>query len=51
MNIVEELSARGLVQEVNDREGLSKLLADAPVTFYCGFDSSGRRFTSATWSR
>ena len=40
MKIVDELFARGLVQEVSDREGLAALLAAGPVTFYLGQDPS-----------
>ena len=42
MNIVEELFARGLVQEVSDREGLGRLLESERISFYCGYDPTAR---------
>ncbi|MBI4511650.1 MAG: tyrosine--tRNA ligase [Deltaproteobacteria bacterium] len=38
MHVLDDLTARGLVYDVTDREGLAKLLAEGPVTFYCGYD-------------
>lgn len=38
MNILDELSARGLLQDVTDRDALGALLAGGPVTFYAGYD-------------
>ncbi|HKA89803.1 MAG TPA: tyrosine--tRNA ligase [Haliangiales bacterium] len=38
MAILDEIEARGLLQDVSDREELGKLLAHPPVTFYCGYD-------------
>jgi len=39
MNVYEELKYRGLVKDVSDDDGLTKLL-DTPQTIYCGFDPS-----------
>ncbi len=41
MNVLDELTARGLVHDVTNREGLARLLASEPVAFYCGFDPTG----------
>ncbi|MBC5638633.1 tyrosine--tRNA ligase [Ornithinibacillus sp. BX22] len=38
MHILEELETRGLINQVTDREGLEKHLAENEVTLYCGFD-------------
>lgn len=38
MSILEELDKRGLINQVTDREGLEKHLAENEVTLYCGFD-------------
>jgi tyrosyl-tRNA synthetase len=38
MHILDELAARGLLADVTDREGLTKLLNAGPVTFYAGYD-------------
>ena len=38
MNIIEELKARGLVNQMTDEEGLVKHLNENKVTLYCGFD-------------
>lgn len=38
MHILEELEKRGLINQVTDREGLEKHLAENEVTLYCGFD-------------
>ena len=40
-NILHELDRRGLVFDVTDREELGKLLASAPISYYCGFDPTG----------
>ncbi len=37
-DVLAELEARGLVQDVTDREELRKLLAGESVTFYAGYD-------------
>ena len=41
MDVLDELDRRGLLFDVSDREGLAKLLASGPVTFYCGYDPTG----------
>jgi tyrosyl-tRNA synthetase len=38
MNIFEELQWRGLVSDCTDVEGLTKRMAEKPITLYCGFD-------------
>ena len=38
MDILQDLESRGLVNQVTDREGLEKHLAENQVTLYCGFD-------------
>jgi tyrosyl-tRNA synthetase len=38
VDILDELRWRGLVAQTTDEVGLSKALADGPITFYCGFD-------------
>src|SRR5690625_7228234 len=38
MNIIEELKARGLVQQTRDDEALITHLNEESVTLYCGFD-------------
>src|SRR5690625_589395 len=38
MNIIEELKARGLVQQTTDDEALKTHLNEESVTLYCGFD-------------
>lgn len=38
MSILAELDKRGLINQVTDREGLEKHLAEKEVTLYCGFD-------------
>lgn len=38
MDILEELEWRGLINQVTDRDGLSKLLDSQSITLYCGFD-------------
>ena len=36
--ILDDLVARGLVQDSTDLEALRSRLAEGPVTVYCGFD-------------
>src|SRR3954447_26634185 len=38
MTIFEELQWRGLVSDCTDVEGLTKRMAEKPITLYCGFD-------------
>lgn len=38
MNLLEDLEARGLINQVTDREGLEKYLEENKITLYCGFD-------------
>jgi len=38
MNIIEDLEARGLINQVTDRETLEKYLEENKITLYCGFD-------------
>ncbi|MGE0788723.1 MAG: tyrosine--tRNA ligase [Sandaracinaceae bacterium] len=38
MHILDELRARGLVQDVTHEDELKKLLSSEPVTFYTGYD-------------
>jgi tyrosyl-tRNA synthetase len=38
MNLIEDLQYRGLINQMTDEEGLTKLLAEENVTLYCGFD-------------
>src|SRR5699024_3915102 len=38
MDILQDLEARGLIQQTTDREGLDKHLTQNEVTLYCGFD-------------
>ncbi|MCZ0756636.1 tyrosine--tRNA ligase [Anoxybacillus sp. J5B_2022] len=38
MDLLKELEWRGLINQVTDREGLEKLLAEETVSLYCGFD-------------
>src|SRR4051795_10293563 len=38
MTIFEELQWRGLVSDCTDMEGLTKRMAEKPITLYCGFD-------------
>ncbi|OON74030.1 tyrosine--tRNA ligase [Streptomyces tsukubensis] len=37
-DIVDDLKWRGLFAQSTDEDALRKVLADGPVTFYCGFD-------------
>jgi tyrosyl-tRNA synthetase len=39
------LKERGLFQQCSDEAGLSKLLAQGPVSLYCGFDPTGSSLT------
>ena len=41
MHIIDELFARGLVQDCTDRDGLKKRMDEGALTFYCGFDPTG----------
>ena len=38
MDILQDLESRGLINQVTNREGLKKHLAENQVTLYCGFD-------------
>jgi tyrosyl-tRNA synthetase len=38
MHVLDDLFARGLVQDTTDREGLGARLAQGPLTLYCGYD-------------
>ncbi|MDV2581239.1 tyrosine--tRNA ligase [Alkalibacillus haloalkaliphilus] len=38
MNIIEDLRARDLINQMTDDEGLEKHLNESQVTLYCGFD-------------
>jgi tyrosyl-tRNA synthetase len=40
VDVVPELEWRGLLYQVTDRDGLSRLLASEPLTVYAGFDPS-----------
>jgi tyrosyl-tRNA synthetase len=39
------LKERGLFQQCSDEAGLSKLMAQGPVSLYCGFDPTGSSLT------
>ena len=41
MNIVDELSWRGAVNQMTDEEGLRKLTEDKSISLYCGVDPTG----------
>ncbi|GGD17178.1 tyrosine--tRNA ligase [Pontibacillus salipaludis] len=41
MDILQDLQARGLINQMTDEEGLKKHLASEQVTLYCGFDPTG----------
>ncbi|KGX93337.1 tyrosyl-tRNA synthase [Pontibacillus halophilus JSM 076056 = DSM 19796] len=41
MHIIEDLKARGLLNQATDEEGLKKHLSEDQVTLYCGFDPTG----------
>ena len=38
MNLLDDLTARGLIADCTDIEGLSKRLSERPIALYCGFD-------------
>src|SRR5215204_2837894 len=38
MSILDDLEQRGLIHEVTDRDGLTKLLAQGVVPLYAGYD-------------
>ncbi len=38
--LLDDLEARGLVQDSTDRDALGARLAEGPITLYCGFDPS-----------
>jgi tyrosyl-tRNA synthetase len=38
MNLLDDLTARGLIADCTDLEGLAKRLAERPIALYCGFD-------------
>jgi tyrosyl-tRNA synthetase len=46
--VLDELEARGLVQDVTDRDGLAAALAAGPLTFYCGYDPSASSLHAGT---
>jgi tyrosyl-tRNA synthetase len=48
MHILDELTARGLVQDCTDREGLKKRLDEGPITFYAGYDPTGESLHAGT---
>lgn len=48
MHVLDELFARGLVQDCTDREGLRKRMDEGPLTFYCGFDPTGLSLHAGT---
>ncbi|MGM9988862.1 MAG: tyrosine--tRNA ligase [Bacillaceae bacterium] len=41
MDILKDLQFRGLLNQMTDEEGLTKLLNDESVSLYCGFDPTG----------
>lgn len=41
MDILQDLQARGLINQMTDEEGLKKHLSQEQVTLYCGFDPTG----------
>ena len=41
MNIIDELTWRGAVNQVSDEEGLRKLTEEKSVSLYCGVDPTG----------
>jgi tyrosyl-tRNA synthetase len=41
MTFIEDLQWRGLLADCTDLDGLSKRLAEGPLTVYCGFDPTG----------
>lgn len=48
MHIIDELYARGLVQDCTDRDGLKKRMDEGSLTFYCGFDPTGLSLHAGT---
>lgn len=40
-NLMDDLVARGLVQDTTDRKNLTERLAEGPITVYVGFDPTG----------
>ncbi|THE14782.1 tyrosine--tRNA ligase [Bacillus timonensis] len=38
MNVIQDLTYRGLVNQVTDQEGLQNILANEKIKLYCGFD-------------
>ena len=41
MTILDDLQWRGLIADCTDRDGLTRRLAEGPITVYCGFDPTG----------
>ena len=41
MNIIDELSWRGAVNQMTDEEGLRKLTEEKSISLYCGVDPTG----------
>lgn len=41
MNIIDELSWRGLINQQSDKEGLRKLVDQKAISLYCGMDPTG----------
>ncbi|MBB5172767.1 tyrosine--tRNA ligase [Texcoconibacillus texcoconensis] len=41
MSLYEDLTFRGLVNQVTDEEGLKKAIENDSITLYCGFDPTG----------
>jgi len=41
MNIIDELSWRGLINQQSDEEGLRKLVDEKAISLYCGMDPTG----------
>ncbi|GHP13961.1 tyrosine--tRNA ligase [Lentilactobacillus fungorum] len=41
MNIIDELTWRGAVNQQTDAEGLKKLVSSRPISLYCGVDPTG----------
>ncbi|MBP0726390.1 tyrosine--tRNA ligase [Bacillus sp. RG28] len=41
VNILKDLEFRGLLNQMTDEEGLTKLLGEESVSLYCGFDPTG----------
>jgi tyrosyl-tRNA synthetase len=37
-DLLADLAWRGLIADVTDRDGLTRRLAESPITLYCGFD-------------